>query len=314
MSKSKLSKIHLSFLYIIIIAGSVFIFSFKFDQVSEPTQEPVTEHSQVVSPELPQDIYFAGKRIPIENSDVWERIDREIIVNSYWHSSTILFLKRAHRYFPVIEEILRQNNMPDDLKYIALVESNLTNVISPAGATGYWQFMNAAGKKYGLEINKQVDERYHIEKSTEAACRYLTDSYKEFGDWFLAAASYNMGVEGLKSQMERQKATSYFNLLLNDETSRYIPRAIATKIIMENPEKYGFKISEDEMYQPYKFVEIPVNYSVQHWGDFAAKYDVSYRILKLLNPWLRENYLKNNSRKEYLIKIPVEGSLKIVEE
>ncbi|GJQ63701.1 MAG: murein transglycosylase [Melioribacteraceae bacterium] len=302
------------FLYIVIIAGSVFIFSFKYVKETTPEKDPPSEHATVVSPELPDEVFFAGKKIPIENIDVWERIDREIIVNSYWHSSTILFIKRANRYFPVIEEILRRNNVPDDMKYIALIESNLTNVISPAGATGYWQFMKAAGKKYGLEINKLVDERYHIEKATEAACKYLTDSYIEFGDWFLAAASYNMGVGGLKKQMQRQKAESYFNLLLNDETSRYIPRAIATKIIMENPEKYGFNISENELYQPYKFVEIPVNYSVQHWADFAANYDISYRILKILNPWLRDNYLKNNSKKEYLIKIPVEGSLKIVEE
>jgi len=314
MSNNKFSKFHFILLYLIIIAGSVFIFSFRYESKLNEKTSPEVVHANVISPEVPDTVYFAGKRIPIENSDVWERIDREIIVNSYWHSSTILFIKRANRWFPVIEEILRKNNIPDDFKYIALVESNLTNVISPAGATGYWQFMKAAGKKYGLEINDMIDERYHLEKSTEAACKYFTDSYLEFGDWLLAAASYNMGVEGVKNQLERQKANSYFNLLLNDETSRYIPRAIATKIIMENAEKYGFFIDEDELYQPYKFVEIPVDREVAHWSDFAANYGISYRILKILNPWLRDNYLKNKTKKEYLIKIPVEGSLTIVEE
>lgn len=318
MKKNFFSKIHIVFLYLLIIAGMFVIYSFRYENDVKNEQEevkPVTESGQrFYAPDLPAEVYFAGERIPLESQDVFERLDRELIVNNYWHSSTMLFIKRANRWFPLIEEILKKNNIPEDFKYIALIESNLTNVVSPAGATGFWQFMKAAGKQHGLEINDVVDERYHVEKATEAACLYLHEAYAEFGDWLLAAASYNMGITGVKNQLERQKAKSYFNLVLNDETSRYVPRAITAKIILSNPEKYGFMIRDDQLYKPYKFHEIPVNTGVDDLADFAFKYGINYRILKTLNPWLRDNYLTNKSRKEYLIKIPVEGSINIIED
>ena len=183
-------------------------------------------------------------------------MEREFLSNTYWHSATILALKRANRWFPVIEPILKKNNIPDDFKYLCVAESNLENVVSPAGATGFWQFMKPAGEKYGLEINSLVDERYDVGKSTEAACKYLKDSYDMFGSWTLSAASYNMGQDGVTEQMERQKAKNYFNLVLNSETSRFVARIVSLKYILQNPETYGFDIKDEEKYKPLEYYEI----------------------------------------------------------
>jgi len=267
---------------------------------------------KIVSPEVPNYLEFAGETIPTENFEVFERIDREFISNTYFHSATILALKRATRWFPVIEPILEKNNLPDDFKYLCVAESNLDNVISPAGATGFWQFMKPAGEKYGLEINSLVDERYDVWKSTEAACKYLKDSYDMFGSWILAAASYNMGTDGVELQMERQKATKYFNLVLNSETSRFVARIVAIKYILQNPDVYGFDIKEDEKYKPLEYYEVKLDSSVSDFPDYAKSLGMNYFILKMYNPWLRDNYLKNNSKKVYMIKIPTAGSIKII--
>jgi len=223
-------------------------------------------------------------------------------------------MKRANRWFPVIEPILKKNNVPDDFKYLCVTESNLENVISPAGATGFWQFMKAAGGKYGLEINSQVDERYHIEKSTQAACEYLKDAYKTYGTWTMAAASYNMGTNGASNQIERQKTENYYNLVLNPETSRYIARMVAFKYIMQNSKAYGFDIKDDELYKPLKSFEIVLDSSVNDFADYSIALGLNYKILKLYNPWLRDNYLSNRNRKVYKIKIPEEGSIEIIGE
>jgi len=267
---------------------------------------------KIVSPKVPNYLEFAGETIPTENFEVFERIDREFISNTYFHSATILALKRATRWFPVIEPILEKNNLPDDFKYLCVAESNLDNVISPAGATGFWQFMKPAGEKYGLEINSLVDERYDVWKSTEAACKYLKDSYDMFGSWILAAASYNMGTDGVELQMERQKATKYFNLVLNSETSRFVARIVAIKYILQNPDVYGFDIKEDEKYKPLEYYEVKLDSSVSDFPDYAKSLGMNYFILKMYNPWLRDNYLKNNSKKVYMIKIPTAGSIKII--
>ena len=269
---------------------------------------------KIVSPEIPGYLEFAGERIPTENFEVYERMDREFLANTYWHSATVLAIKRANRWFPIIEPILKKNDIPDDFKYLSIAESNLENVISPAGATGFWQFMKPAGEKYGLEINDLVDERYHVEKSTEAACKYLKDSYDMFGSWISAAASYNMGQENTTLQRERQKATNYFNLVLNSETSRFVARIVSLKYILQNPEKYGFDIKEEDLYKPLEHYNVTLDSSVTDFADYAKSYRINYFILKMYNPWLRDNYLTNRSKKVYTIKLPMEGSIEIIKD
>ena len=281
---------------------------------SNQTGEDFPQGYKVVSPEIPSYLEFAGERIPTENFEVYERMDREFLANTYWHSATVLAIKRANRWFPVIEPILKKNNIPDDFKYLSIAESNLENVISPAGATGFWQFMKPAGEKYGLEINDLVDERYHVEKSTEAACKYLKDSYDMFGSWISAAASYNMGQENTTLQRERQKATNYFNLVLNSETSRFVARIVSLKYILQNPEKYGFDIKEEDLYKPLEHYNITLDSSVTDFADYAKSYRINYFILKMYNPWLRDNYLTNRSKKVYTIKLPMEGSIEIIKD
>ena len=221
---------------------------------------------RIISPEIPTYLEFAGEKIPTENFEVYERMEREFLSNTYWHSATILAIKRANRWFPLIEPILKKNNIPDDFKYLAVAESNLENVISPAGATGFWQFMKPAGEKYGLEINSQVDERYDVEKSTEAACKYLNDSYNMFGSWITAAASYNMGQDGIKEQQGRQKSNNYFNLVLNSETSRFVARIVSLKYIVQSPEKYGFEITEEKKYKPLAYDEVTLDSFSYRYG------------------------------------------------
>jgi hypothetical protein len=280
---------------------------------SEP-DENFPQGYRIISPEIPTYLEFAGEKIPTENFEVYERIEREFLSNTYWHSATILAIKRANRWFPLIEPILKKNNIPDDFKYLAVAESNLENVVSPASATGFWQFMEEAGEKYGLEINSQVDERYHVEKSTEAACKYLKDSYDMFGSWIASAASYNMGQDGVKKQQERQKAKNYFNLVLNSETSRFVARIVSLKYILQNPEKYGFDIKDEEKYKPLEYSEVTLDSSVTDLADYAVSLGINYFILKMYNPWLRDNYLSNKTKTLYTIKLPKEGSIEIIKD
>ncbi len=259
----------------------------------------------VISPKIPERMDFAGERTPLEKFDVRERIDREIIVNTYWHSSTILMMKRANRWFPVIEPILRKNQIPEDFKYVVLVESGLLNLISPAGATGFWQFLNSTAKEYDLEVNDEVDERYHVEKSTVAACRYIKAAYDTFTNWTMAAAAFNMGISGLRRQVEKQKTDNYYNLLLNEETSRYMARVLAVKEIFSNPAAYGYFINTDELYPKLLFKEIGVSSSINNLTEFAFEHGISYSLLKIFNPWLRNDKLLNKKGKMYKIKIPI---------
>jgi membrane-bound lytic murein transglycosylase D len=267
---------------------------------------------KIFSPPIPEKLDFAGENVPLENFEVFERIDREFIVNTYWHSFTILAIKRANRWFPIIEPILKRNNIPEDFKYVAVIESGLYNAVSPAGATGFWQIMESVGKKYGLEIKDEVDERYDVEKSTEAACSYLKESYGTFKNWTLAAASFNMGMNGVEKQLERQKTNNYYNLVLNEETSRYIARIIALKEILKNPEKYGFYLSIDQLYKPIKSYNVEITDEISNIADFGVKYGINYKTVKLYNPWLRENSLVNKNHKSYSIKIPEKGSINLI--
>jgi hypothetical protein len=253
---------------------------------------------------LPSSVSFAGEEVPLHEMDVRERLDLELTTICYWHSSTILTMKRAHRWFPVIEPILKEYGVPEDLKYLAVAESGMNQVVSSAGATGIWQFMKSAGAEYGLVINDEIDERYHVEKSTVAACKYLLSLKSRLGSWSLAAAAYNMGPAGINKQLERQNETSYYDMYLNTETARYVYRILAFKTIFSNPEDFGFYLTEADKYPPYKYKEVEVNTPIKSWGEFCKEHKVSYKQLKMYNTWLREAHLTNKELKTYLIKLP----------
>jgi hypothetical protein len=308
MGSTTINRIFYVFAGIGISALLLFFLNFTFEQVQvvEKDDNNFPHNYKIMTPEFPDEISIFGEPVPLNDIDIRERVEREIIVNTYRHSSTLLLIKRANRWFKIIEPILAENNVPDDFKYICMIESDLTNTISPAGATGFWQFMKPAAIKYGLEVNGEVDERYHVEKSTEAACKYFKDAYEKFGTWTLAAAAYNMGQNGTEDQIERQKSASYYGLVLNEETSRYIARAVSMKIILNDLEKYGFNISQDELYDVIETFDVEVYGRVEHFADFAKEYEIDYRTLKYFNPWLRENYLTNRNSKKYIIKIPVD--------
>tara|TARA_R110002072_G_scaffold23949_2_gene81943 strand:- start:49499 stop:50428 length:930 start_codon:yes stop_codon:yes gene_type:complete len=256
---------------------------------------------------LPEHMDFAGETVPLNNPDIRERMDRELLVNTYWQSNGLLIFKRANKYFPVIEPLLAKYGLPDDFKYLAVAESGLENNRSPAGAAGFWHFLKSTGREYGLEINDYVDERYNLELATKVAAEYLIKSKERFGSWTTAAAAYNAGNAGVNRQMERQGVTDYYDLLLNDETSRYVFRILAFKEILSNPEKYGFNFREKDLYQPIPTYKIKVDVPVEDFATFAKEYGINYKILKLHNPWLRDTYLKNASGKEYYIEIPEKG-------
>ncbi len=279
-----------------------------------PEDDRFPQGYKIVSPPVPDHLDFAGEKVPLENFEVKERMDREFIVNTYYHSFTIISIKRANRYFPVIEPILKAHGIPDDFKYVSVIESGLSNAISPVGAVGFWQFMDAAGKKYGLEINDEVDQRYDLKKSTEAACLYIKDAYDKFGSWTVAAASFNMGTNGIEKQMVRQKTNNYYNLVLGDETSRYIARIIAMKAILQNPENYGFSIDTDDLYPALPVYEVKVNTPITNLADYAIDKGVNYKILKTYNPWLRDIVLTNAAGRIYTIELPVKGSIQIIDE
>lgn len=255
---------------------------------------------------IPEKVTFAGEKMPLERFDVREALDRELLVNAYFHSQTIRYIKLAPRYFPVIEPILKEKGIPDDFKYLALAESGLNpRAVSPAGAVGFWQFLDVTAKQYGLEVNKEVDERYHVEKSTYAFCAYLRESYKKYGSWTLAAASYNGGIARVQRQMERQKMDNYYDLLFVDETQRYVFRITALKLILENPEQYSFVVEDEEKYRAIKTREIEIKGSINNFADFAVENGINYKLLKDFNPWLREDKLTNATGKNYKVKIPV---------
>lgn len=272
------------------------------------TIAPHHDLPQVIkSVNLNKDFSFAGEAFPMDNFDVRERLDRELSRNTYWHSNTLLNIKKGNKYFTLMKRILKEHGVPEDFIYLSVAESDLRNAVSPAGAKGFWQFMRPTGKQYGLEINKEVDERYHLEKATVAFCKYIKGNKKRFGNWLLAAAAYNMGGTRLSKEIKLQKGESYFDLNLNQETSRYVFRLVALKEIMTNPQDFGFYIEEADLYQPIdSFYEVEVKEPVTNWGTFAQKYNISYRMLKVYNPWLVSTSLTNRNRKSYIVKIPKE--------
>lgn len=288
-------------------ASQLFISSISSDEEEKTYAKQFNEEYNIFSLSAPVDITFCGEKVPTQEPEIFERLDREIHSNTYFHSNTILYFKRANRWFPGIEPILKANNIPDDFKYLALVESGLQNVVSPMGATGYWQFLEGTAKEYGLEVNDEIDERYHVEKATEAACKYLNDSYEKYNDWALVAASYNVGKGRIDSELERQQTNNYYDLLLNEETKRYVFRILAVKHILTHPEQYGFNIRKKDLYAPLEYKTVVLDSSVTNFADFAKSHNISYKILKHFNPWLRQAYLKNLRNKSYELKIPTQS-------
>lgn len=305
-------RIGIFFISIISLALILAIFTFSTETDKKPERsyyENYKSDYKIYSPPMPMEVFLAGEAAPLNIFYVSEKLEREILVNTYWHSNTMLLFKRANRWFPVIEPILKKNNIPNDFKYLALIESGLTQAVSPAGARGFWQFMKSTGISYGLRVNKEIDERYNVEKSTQAACDYLNDAYKKFGSWTLVAASYNMGMGGVNKQLNLQKVNDYYGLSLNSETSRYVYRILAIKTIFTQPSKYGFQLREQDLYPPLQTTIVSIDSALVNWADFAKEHNISYRMLKELNPWLRISVWHNSSRKSIDIKLPNESMM-----
>ncbi len=268
-----------------------------------PVEPSDKDYYVIFAVEMPEKLSFAGEEVPLDLFDVREALDRELLSNTYFHSQTIRLLKLGNRYLPEIDSVLTEEGLPGDFKYMAVAESGLSNVVSPAGAVGFWQIRKGTGMDYGLEINNEVDERYDPVLSTRAACHYLRESYEKYGNWTMAAASYNAGRRGMDREIQRQKIDNYYDLLLNEETARYIFRILALKVIFEDPEAYGFHLSEKDLYQPVPYTTVEVSGPVADFADFAESYGINYKMLKFLNPWRRDKTLTKKSGKTYKIRI-----------
>ncbi|MBR4923868.1 MAG: lytic transglycosylase domain-containing protein [Bacteroidaceae bacterium] len=261
--------------------------------------------------DVPSSVTFCGKNIDLTRYDRYERMDRELLAFTYMHSTSIQMIKKANRYFPIVEPILKANGIPDDFKYLMVIESNLNpNARSSAGAAGLWQFMQTTGREYGLEVNKNIDERYHVEKSTEAACKYLKDAYAKYQDWIAVAASYNAGQARISTQFEKQQVDDMLDLFLVEETARYVYRIIAAKIMFSNPSAFGFRLRTKDLYMPIPYKEVSVNTGILNLAEWAKKQGITYALLKNMNPWLRDNFLQNVSKRTYTIKIPTAEGMK----
>lgn len=305
MSRKKLLSV---FLPVVLAANVVLVYLLITG--SSIQEEPQVLRMEVpvafTSVRIPDSVTFAGEQVPMERFDIRESLDRELLVNSYFHSQTLRFIKMAPRYFAIIDPILEEKGVPADFKYLALAESGFNpRAVSPARAVGIWQFLATTAQEYGLEVNSEVDERYHIEKSTYAACNYLLKAYKKYGSWSMVAAAYNGGMAGVERQINRQKNNVYYDLLFGEETSRYVFRIIALKLIMENPEDYNFFVAEEEKYPVVQTRDIEITSGVADFAQFALQHNINYKLLKDFNPWLRENNLTNAAGKKYTIKIPV---------
>jgi hypothetical protein len=297
----------------IIGASLLTFFSFKDKdtQVIKVKEVPVEVkyHGQVAykwySPELPDQLDFAGEKVPMEKTDVKEQLDRELMYNYYHQNSTEYVLKMATRWFPIIEPILRANGIPEDFKYLCVAESALKNQTSSAGAVGFWQFMSRTASEFGLEVGKQVDERYNVVKSTQAACKYFRQAYDRFHSWTAAAASYNMGQSGLDARATFQKTKDYYSLQLPEDTMRYVHRILAFKLLIGSPDRYGFHLTKDDVYEAVPTRLVAVNSSIPNLANFAIKNGTTYKTLKELNPWLLDKKLTVTDGKSYEIALPV---------
>lgn len=293
---------------IALVAGAVLMCTAGVEDAEAMWRKAVMKDYRVYAPVIPDTLTFAGERVPLETYFVREGLDNELIVNMYRQSSTVLYFKRANRYFPVIEPILKRNGIPTDFKYLCVIESGLTNATSPAKAQGFWQFIPSTGSHYGLEISDEVDMRDDLVASTEAACRYIKSMYNRFGSWTAAAAAYNCGENGLSRRMDKQRTTTYYDLWLNSETSRYVYRILAVKIIMQNPRQYGYFLRRCDLYPPVPTRTVTLEGQNVNLYTFARNNNTTYKVLRMLNPWLKTDELKNKSKKSYKVALPAEGT------
>jgi membrane-bound lytic murein transglycosylase D len=308
--KSKKYWIAFSFTLFLLSAIKLLNYSIS-DFISDSVYDDYFNSSyKVFSIHIPKNINFAGEKVPVKDIAVREAIEKELLINTYWQSQSLLLHKRANRWFPAIEPILKANGIPDDFKYVALIESQLTNVVSPQGATGFWQIVEPTGRQYGLEITEEVDERYDVIKSTQAACKYFKEAYKQFNDWTLVAASYNRGMGGIQAALEKQKAGNYYDLTLTEETARYIYKLLSMKEIISRPRVYGYILKKKDLNSLVSTKKIQIDSSISNLSEFAISQKINYRILKTFNPWLLSNSLTNPERKKYIIEIP-KGNINI---
>ena len=293
------------FIGLLLIMSAVVLFSSSLLKSKSAFKSyGMSEHSKVYALDIASEYTFAEETVSLEDPDLLERMDKELLVNTYWQSNMMLMIKRSNKYFPLIEQILEEEGIPNDFKYLAVIESGLENVNSPAGAKGFWQILKTTGREMGLEVNANVDERYNIEFSTRVACAYLKKAKNRLGSWTLAAASYNRGISGIDRLLKKQQVDSYYDLLLNRETKRYVFRILATKEILSNPSKYGFVFEDQDLYNEIPFYTVEVDTAITNIASFAKNMGVNYKQIKIHNPWLLQNHLKNKSRNLYHIKIP----------
>ena len=290
----------LSIIFISIMMNS----SLLQENIDEVPDKINKSNYDVFSIDLPRSIEFSGEKISLNENDLKERLDRELLVNVYWQSNMFLMIKRSNKYFPIIEKILKEEGVPNDFKYLAVIESGLQNVRSPKGAKGIWQIMYNTGRELGLEVNSNVDERYNLELSTRAACKYLMKAKEKLGSWTLAAASYNRGISGIRRKLADQQVDNYYDLLLGTETKRYMFRVLAMKMILTDPSNYGYNYNEKDLYKFEKVKNFKVDTAITNLARFSKQMGINYKILKIHNPWLIQNHLNNKSRKLYNIKIP----------
>lgn len=273
---------------------------------SSKQSKSIENSALVVAPDLPEYVLFCGDTVWLNRYDMRERFDREIMAMAYMHSTTLQLIKKANRLFPVIDPVLTQMGVPSDLKYLCVIESSLNiRALSPAKAAGLWQLMPSTARQYGLEVNDSIDERYHPEFSTVAACRMLKDLYSHFRNWSSVAASYNIGPGRISAELKNQAASTSLDLWLVEETSRYVFRILAAKELFQHPRKYGFVIQPNQLYKPIKYREVVVNSSIDDLYQFAKDNQTTYYLLKDFNAWLRSKSLTNNSGKLYKVKIPL---------
>ena len=304
MKKLSIAAIVLS---VLAIVGEILICASSREDSEEVLQRAISNNYRIYSPILPDTMSFAGEKVPLSTYYVHEGLDLEVITNMYRHSSTMLYFKRANRYFPIIEPILKKNGIPSDFKYLCVIESGLTNATSPAKAQGFWQFIPSTGANYGLIVNDEIDMRNNLTASTEAACKYIRSLYNKFHSWTAAAAAYNCGENGLARRISKQSTDDYYDLWLNSETSRYVYRILAMKLIMQNPQKYGFHLRQCDLYPPIPTRAATLSGQNVDLYEFARTNGTSYKMLRMLNPWIQTDVLKNKSNQKYMVQLPVKN-------
>ncbi|MBO7577123.1 MAG: lytic transglycosylase domain-containing protein [Bacteroidales bacterium] len=304
MKKLSIAAIVLS---VLAIVGEILICASSREDSEEVLQRAISNNYRIYSPILPDTMSFAGEQVPLSTYYVHEGLDLEVITNMYRHSSTMLYFKRANRYFPIIEPILKKNGIPSDFKYLCVIESGLTNATSPAKAQGFWQFIPSTGANYGLTVNDEIDMRNNLPASTEAACKYIRSLYNKFHSWTAAAAAYNCGENGLARRISKQSTDNYYDLWLNSETSRYVYRILAMKLIMQNPQKYGFHLRQCDLYPPIPTRAATLSGQNVDLYEFARTNGTSYKMLRMLNPWIQTDVLKNKSNQKYMVQLPVKN-------